>query len=510
MNNSYNKDFENFTKKNTSFFKNSKNYKNNILVLSITNDLIFNTILLKFAKAISEIEDSNILYVPFLKYNIFIKKLAKSFKVLPSNNIILLFSWSFIKHFFTVLSHLIKIYDGNTLETYSISNIPIGKHIYDFVLRKYRIPTLNNLKIKHRILILIGLCYYFFLRDLIIKKKIKSVVTLDNVYIEGILFELAKFFNLKMYTGFDINLLTLHVFENDFDYSKHCRTPDQLYLNKKFEDPFFISEANNFINNRFSGDQNQHDAKRAFSSKNLKLNREELKTNYNLSDGKIVLIVPHIFCDAPHGFPSVFYKDYHEWFCDTLKVLNQNKEINVIVKEHPSASLYDEDGYLEHLIKTLNLDNVILLSNRINAKSLMETVDFCVTCGGTSGMEYAYHGVPVVLASSPPYGDFKFFNKAKSRNDYHELLNNIESLRKPTDTERTTAGYLLFTRFKHYGIDKVKAKLNYFHVNLGEDSNLNYFFKNISKDDSIIHSHIVISKALKGMLDNNYKNLYKN
>ena len=81
MNNLYNKEFENFTKKNTSFFKNSKNYKNNILVFSITNDLIFNTIILKFAKAISEIESSNILFMPFVKPNQQIKKLTKSFNI---------------------------------------------------------------------------------------------------------------------------------------------------------------------------------------------------------------------------------------------------------------------------------------------------------------------------------------------------------------------------------------------------------------------------------------------
>tara|TARA_B100000767_G_scaffold275223_1_gene311108 strand:+ start:193 stop:1134 length:942 start_codon:yes stop_codon:yes gene_type:complete len=312
-----------------------------------------------------------------------------------------------------------------------------------------------------------------------------------------------------MYSGFDINLLTLHLFENDFDYSKHCRTPDLDYLNKKFDNSSFINEAIKFLDNRFSGKQNQHDAKRAFSSKNIKLNRQELIEKYNLSDGKIVLILPHIFCDAPHGYPSVIYKDYKYWLSDTLSVLSNNKEINIIIKEHPSASLYDEEGYLEDLIKTLNLNNIKLISNKINAKSLMETVDFCITCGGTSGMEYAYHGVPVVLASSPPYGDFEFFNKAKNVNHYHELLNNIENLKKLTKRERVTAGNLLFLFFRHYGIDRKSAKLNFHHFNLGEENDLSYFFENISKDNNVIESHSVITKHLNKMINNNYKNLYK-
>ena len=312
-----------------------------------------------------------------------------------------------------------------------------------------------------------------------------------------------------MYTGFDINLLTLHLFENELDYGKHCRTPDKEYLSDKFDNISFRNKAKKFLDIRFSGDQNQHDAKRAFSSKNIRLNREELVNKYNLSDGKIVLILPHIFCDAPHGYPSVIYKDYKYWLSDTLRVLSNNKGINIIIKEHPSANLYNEDGYLEDLIKTLNLDNIKLISNKINAKSLMETVDYCVTCGGTSGMEYAYHGVPVVLASSPPYGDFEFFNKAKNVNHYHELLNNIENLKKLTNKERITAGNLLFLFFRHYGIDSKIAKLNFYHFNLGEENDLRYFFKNISKDNNVIESHLAITKSFNKMINNSYKNLYK-
>tara|TARA_B110000908_G_C10266107_1_gene464115 strand:+ start:1488 stop:3017 length:1530 start_codon:yes stop_codon:yes gene_type:complete len=508
MKNNYNKYFKLFLNKNKSFYEDIER-PNRTLIVSVTNDLIFNTILLKFGKVISEIENSNIIFFPFLKHNKEINKLAKSFKVLISINVFFSFTWTFIKYFFNILKHLIKIHDGSALESFHINSIPIGKHIYDFVLRKYRIPSLNKFKFIHRVYISICIVYYFLIRDLITKQNIKSVVTLDNVYIEGVVFELSRSLNLKMYTGFDINLLTLHLFENELDYGKHCRTPDKAYLSDKFDNLSFRNKAKKFLDIRFSGDQNQHDAKRAFSSKNIRLNREELINKYNLSDGKIVLILPHIFCDAPHGYPSVIYKDYKYWLSDTLRVLNNNKEINIIIKEHPSANLYNEDGYLEDLIKTLNLDNIKLISNKINAKSLMETVDYCVTCGGTSGMEYAYHGVPVVLASSPPYGDFEFFNKAKNVNHYHELLNNIENLKKLTNKERVTAGNLLFLFFRHYGIDSKIAKLNFYHFNLGEENDLSYFFKNISKDNNVIESHLAITKSFNKMINNNYKNLYK-
>ena len=56
----------------------------------------------------------------------------------------------------------------------------------------------------------------------------------------------------------------------------------------------------------------------------------------------------------------------------------------------------------------------------------MNSVDYMITCGGTSGMEYAFHGIPVIIASSPPYGNFSFVNKANNLEDYHKMLRNIK------------------------------------------------------------------------------------
>ena len=132
MKNNNTKYFKKFIKNNSKFYR-LKKYSNRILVVSVTNDLIFNTILLKFGKIISEIESSNFLFLPFLKFNNQVIKLAKSFGVLISINIFLSFIYIFIKYFFKIFKKLIKINDGNELESFTISECQIGKHIYDFI-----------------------------------------------------------------------------------------------------------------------------------------------------------------------------------------------------------------------------------------------------------------------------------------------------------------------------------------------------------------------------------------
>lgn len=510
MKNRYNKEFNQFLNINKNFYRNKKTFKNNILIVSVTNSLIFNTVLLKFGKAISEIESANISFVPWLKPNNQINKLINSFKIHKKIYIIGEFVKLLFKYFFIILFEFFKIKNGQQLESYIINGIPIGKHIYDYILIRNKIPSLDKFSIRNKFDILLCLFYFLLVKDKISSLKINSILTLDNVYIEGIVFELCKYYKLKMYTGFDINLLTFHMYVNENDYSQHPRTPDNDYALRIFESNVFKNKRDVFLQKRFSGNQNQHDAKRAFSPNNIKLTRQELVSKYDLNDNKIVLVLPHIFCDAPHGYPSVFYQDYQYWLADTLKVLSKNKNINIIIKEHPSTELFSETGQLEELLIKLNLPNLKLISNNINARSLMNIVDTLVTCGGTSGMEYAYHGVPVIIASSPPYGNYNFINKANNINHYHELLSNCFQLEPLTAKQKELAGNMLFLFFEYYGIDKDKSKMNCYNVNIGQGNDLNHFFSVLSKEENLRKSHFVFVEEIKRMINNNNNNLYKN
>ena len=63
-----NSNFKKFIDQNLKFYKKNKS-SNRSLVISVTNDLIFNTILFKFSKSISQIESSQSIFIPYLKFN---------------------------------------------------------------------------------------------------------------------------------------------------------------------------------------------------------------------------------------------------------------------------------------------------------------------------------------------------------------------------------------------------------------------------------------------------------
>ena len=119
----------------------------------------------------------------------------------------------------------------------------------------------------------------------------------------------------------------------------------------------------------------------------------------------------------------------------------------------------------------------------------MNSVDYMITCGGTSGMEYAFHGIPVIIASSPPYGNFSFVNKANNLEDYHKMLRNIKMMVKPSKDEQLLASKLLYLFFDDYGIDEKKAHLDCYTINLGENNDLKIFFSYISKYNRVEESH---------------------
>ncbi len=171
--------------------------------------------------------------------------------------------------------------------------------------------------------------------------------------------------------------------------------------------------------------------------------------------------------------------------------------------------MYGEKGYLDVLIAKLNLKNVKVISEEINSRSLFNVADVVVTCGGTAGMEYSYHGVPVIIACDAPYGSFDFVNKATNIVKYHELLNSIQSIKPVSDKGRLLAAGLLFLLYNNYGIDKKKARLDCYQLSRGENINLDYFFSYISEDNNIAESHFVIKESLLYMKANNYRNLYK-
>lgn len=328
---------------------------------------------------------------------------------------------SSLKNLFSILIHVLSINDKKKLINLKIDNCEVGPYIYDAVLRRLYLPEISNIDINIKKVIGLELAYFYLFKYLIKKFTIKAIVLGDNVYRPGILFELAKHNNIECIAPININNFSMKKYCTFEEFNIHYRKPEKNILDR-LENDTINKNITEYFQDRFSANIEQHDVIRAFDESKKIFTKDEIIKQYGLEKNlPIIIVMSHIFCDAPHSYPCGLYDDYKEWFISTVKALKQNKNINFLVKEHPSAELYKESGLVKKFLRSLECEQK-LLKKDVHNLTILDEFDVVVTCGGTIGLEFAYKGKPVILSSKPPYSGFGFTIEPKSKEEYESFL----------------------------------------------------------------------------------------
>jgi hypothetical protein len=331
------------------------------------------------------------------------------------------FILSFIHNMIAIFLAWAPINCRNFLLDLNIGEYKIGTYIYDHLLVRFNTPTLDKFDFKIRLVILMEIGYFFFFKSVILNKKVKFIIAGDYVYRYGFLFEIAKQNSIPCISPVNLNTISMRMFVTENDYKVHDRTPDENILNTLEED-IINEKISKYFDDRFSASMEQHDVIKAFSDSKVFYTRQRLIKKYKLNKNMpIVVVMAHIFTDAPHAYPDTLYDDYYEWVKQTVINLKKNKNINFLVKEHPSADLYNECGILKKLLKDLELDQY-MLDEGVHTLSILNECDAVVTCGGTIGQEFLYKGKQVVLAAKPPYSGFGVTTEFNMKNEYENFL----------------------------------------------------------------------------------------
>lgn len=187
--------------------------------------------------------------------------------------------------------------------------------------------------------------------------------------------------------------------------------------------------------------------------------REEIATRLGLDPGKKTAVVfAHIFWDATFFWGEDIFRDYEEWFVETVRAACANNRLNWLIKVHPAnlvkdrrdgvsgepsevVALRDRIGPLPNHVKVIPADT------DITTLSLFEVVDYCLTVRGTVGMEAALLGKNVLTAGTGRYDRHGFTTDFDSRDAYLARLARLEELPPPTAAMRELAeryGYGVF------------------------------------------------------------------
>lgn len=410
---------------------------------------------------------------------------------------------------------------------YKYKNIQCGKYSISSAIRILRTPEINLKNRRHYIVVKFFLIKSIMLADASInylneKKKIEYAVFNDKSYVgAGELFDQCinrKIKCIQFVASYKNNIILLKKF-NESNQNHHPSSISQEIWNK-FKSDNLSSKQKNFLKSEIKSQYMNNtwypSAGTMVGKKFLDL--DSLTSQLNLDrDKKTAIIFPHIFWDGTFFFGKDLFKNYIDWYRETLKAANDNKNLNWIIKSHPSNFIKNNRDNISNnkeepeltIIKEL-FGNVpkhfryIGSNSKISTFQLFEFLDYCFTIRGTVGIEAALRNKIVITAGTGRYDNRDFTYNFNNKNKYFEFISNLHN-------------------FKHTKKDIVKNAENFAYIaficKTFELKAANFFFEkdnlanlNLKIDYNKINSDIKFNNSIKELhnwIDGKYSDYFK-
>jgi hypothetical protein len=160
------------------------------------------------------------------------------------------------------------------------------------------------------------------------------------------------------------------------------------------------------------------------------------------SDKIKIIICPHRFEEDcyPYG-EQIFDNNYFEWLCHLGELSEKTPDYEWYIKLHPTAQGRDTiiiDMLLERFPKITKLPIHV---SPVQLKE--EGAGFALTVHGTIGHEYPEIGIQVINAGINPHCAFDFNWNPKTKEEYDNLIFNLDKLDKKVNQEELYQFYSL-------------------------------------------------------------------
>jgi len=344
------------------------------------------------------------------------------------------------------------MYKTKDILSLSYDGVKYGDIVYDTYLAHGKVATIQKIDLKILYIIYICIKRHEQFKIILQNGEFDAVLVSHQVNIHsGVLLRTALRYGYKGYLRIGGQKSTLQCCEKldevyDYPYKPSPENIDTVItkLGSKFD---FAYES--IFNEHISGKLNK-DALNAFSEDNLYYrDRNSFNQDYGLnSDKKNVFIMLHAFTDFPHShFRWMIFKDYYDWFVNTLEFAKKDGNVNWIFKQHPSIKNYPTKDVSFDLLFSDVPPNIVYISEKkqIDTRSLNYCADLVVTCLGSAGFELpAMAGIPSVTAGDNFYADIGFTIEPKTKNEYFSILSNAHNIEHltPEQQKRAQAAYI--------------------------------------------------------------------
>lgn len=172
-----------------------------------------------------------------------------------------------------------------------------------------------------------------------------------------------------------------------------------------------------------------------------------------------VFILPHAISDAPRLVcRHNFYRDYGEWFVETLKIVKDIPDVNWIIKDHPWSSVYGQEDYIRSVFEKYKTENMFWMDIEYSGLSIKDVADCVITCVGDAGIEYWAYGIPTITVGDAYYCNWGISYQMKTLAEYEKTLKNISNIPKPSKQSVEMAQKCIMAR-KNWGGHDVYSDL---------------------------------------------------
>lgn len=317
----------------------------------------------------------------------------------------------------------------------NVKGTEIGDLVYDEYLRVAKKETLRKFNFLYLIMVYNSIYSYLRYKEIIEKYDITDIVAIRDTYSHSSFYRVKS--NITIWKNRAGPMASIRKLKSNVIYNHkpfYFEAKHREYLRIKYSHKASDEKYNQIMLDRKKGNVNTGDSREIKLAHNhneiLTKNEFDLYYKYD-AERKNIIIYAHVFVDAVRYPHSVIFSDHYTWLVETLEFLIKINKYNIMVKPHPSESLYSLGESIESVVKKLNLKlngNVIILDKKIDFSVISSIADVVVTGSGTIAIEAPCEGVKVITCGSNSYENTEAMFRCESQREYFEALSNIDSL----------------------------------------------------------------------------------
>lgn len=178
-----------------------------------------------------------------------------------------------------------------------------------------------------------------------------------------------------------------------------------------------------------------------------------VRKRYGIEQGRPVWgIMAHVNWDAVTDYAPMLFPDFDSWIEATIEKIRTVTTVDWLVKIHPAEAWFNPNTGVQEMIRQRfpslpDHIHVVGYDDPINALDFYDLVDGAVTVYGTSGLELACMGKPVIVAGRAHYAGKGFTREPATIEEYLVQLESAHIFGPISRSQRQLARHYAYIYF---------------------------------------------------------------